>query len=280
MNVVGNYLTGGGWALLFTCGACNSSLPTTNATETAAEPAPTATNTDPSTHNDNERGVLARVEVEPAHLITFYETAPGVVLVVERRRSSQEPILQGEAVDPLEVYGSIRPSEEIPQALLDASGRAMALKAAEPASNEQGLERVAGGGRSAQTASVSDVHEREDGLGVSQQAFTSDSSGNIFINNTNSCSWANVWSTCRIHWGGGFFCSTTATREFYAVDHYAGDGVTVRVTQGGTSISDFFLPAGFADTYYGTVNPGPNMVRRLDVLNAAGDSFHVGCRFF
>ncbi|HEU0082006.1 MAG TPA: hypothetical protein VFQ87_03965 [Bradyrhizobium sp.] len=92
------------------------------------------------------------------------------------------------------------------------------------------------------------------------------------------CDWGPRFSTCRVTWGGGFFAfANPSTSGLCIVDHYAGNGVVIQVTSG-TTLSSVFQAVGTI-AQYSLGAAGPNVLRRVDVTNAAGDAFHVGCRF-
>jgi hypothetical protein len=78
-----------------------------------------------------------------------------------------------------------------------------------------------------------------------------------------------------VAWGGGFFAfANPATSGLCIVDHYAGNGVVIQITSGST-ISSVFQAVGTI-AQYSLGAAAPNVLRRIDVTNAAGDAFQVG----
>lgn len=116
-----------------------------------------------------------------------------------------------------------------------------------------------------------------DGVGAIKQAHSTSNAAD-FVNNHNGCVWASVHSFCRVNWSNGFTSGDhTAPSAVGVVDHYAGNGITVQLIAGGTSVP-FSQSAGTIQTYSWGLQSG-NINRRLDILNASGDSFHAGVRW-
>ncbi|WP_123784172.1 hypothetical protein [Corallococcus macrosporus] len=59
--------------------------------------------------------------------------------------------------------------------------------------------------------------------------------------------------------------------------HISGNGVIIQITVGST-VSSVFQGAG-THAQYSLGTTGVSTRRRLDITNASGDSFHVGCRW-
>jgi hypothetical protein len=55
------------------------------------------------------------------------------------------------------------------------------------------------------------------------------------------------------------------------------DASTGAITAGATITSTF--QAVHTSVQYSLGTPGPSVTRRIDILNASGDSFHAGCRW-
>jgi hypothetical protein len=62
------------------------------------------------------------------------------------------------------------------------------------------------------------------------------------------------------------------------VDHYAGNGLTVQITVNGNIVASPFQNPGTI-VQYSLGSAGSVVQRRVDVTNASGDSFHIGCRW-
>lgn len=97
-----------------------------------------------------------------------------------------------------------------------------------------------------------------------------------FVNTLDGCRWASQYGYCRVNWSGSFFASRTPTTSGRCiVDHFHGDGVTVRITSGTTITTSFHGPGTYTTYYLGT--PGAGTTRRIDIMNATGDRYNVGC---
>lgn len=232
--------------------------------EATDDPDPAATS---EPENDEQAGLLLRVEVESGHTVGFYEPIPGGLYVAEQMRSGQKFVLgDREVSDALAAFARVRPAEEVPAALREAYDRARASES-EPAT----AARVeVGGGSAAEVFRATEA-------GTAQLPLTSSSAAGNFVNNDGGCNWGPHGSICRVNWGGGFFVWATSSSGLCIVDHYAGNGVTIQITVG-AGISSTFQAVN-TSVQYGLGTPGFSTTRRLDILNAAGDSFHAGCRW-
>jgi hypothetical protein len=225
---------------------------------------PTTRSSDPT-----DVSVVLRIDVENGHSVTFYEPTPGGLFVVERMAPMQKFVLSDkEASDALAAFARLRPEAEIPVTLQAAYDRARKV----PSGPVVLAKHAFGGGQPApaQTSAVTP--------GIIQEALTSSSSAANFVDNDGGCDWGPTWSFCRVNWGGGFFAFVNpSTSGLCIVDHYAGNGVVVQITAGGTITSTFQGAGTIAQYSLGT--PGPSELRRIDITNASGDSFHAGCRW-
>jgi len=238
--------------------------------EPTAEPAPAAAPESPDGEPPaGNPDMVARVDLEPGHAVNFYEPSPGSLVVVETMSPGQKFVLAADAIsDAVRAYSQLRPKDELPQALRAAYDRARSAESAPTTAPASG----AGGGRPASVQPTAGTP------GEIQQSLTSSPDPANFVDNDGGCDWGPRFSTCRVAWGGGFFAfANPATSGLCIVDHYAGNGVVIQVTSGST-ISSVFQAVGTI-AQYSLGAAGPNVLRRIDVTNAAGDAFHVGCRF-
>jgi len=237
----------------------------------APAPDPASADTiDPAPNGDETvaANVVLRVDVENGHSVTFYEPAPGGLYLAERMASGQKFVLgNNEASDALTAFARLRPQVEVPATLQAAYDRARNLPR-DPV--PQGV-HASGGGQPAIAQALAATS------GVIQQALTSSSSAANFVDNDGGCDWGPQWSFCRVNWGGGFWAWTTATSGLCTVDLFGGDGVTIQLTTGNSFTTTFQAPG--TSVQYGMGSPGFWATRRIDILNAANDSFHVGCRW-
>lgn len=236
-------------------------------------PAPdpgSADTTEPAANGGEARDehVILRIDIESDHTITFYEPTPGGLYLSERKVSGQKFVLGDKEIsDALAAFARLRPGAEVPAALQAAYDRARNLPS-EPAASASAF----GGGQpeAAQAPAATP--------GVIQQELMSSPSAANFVNTDGGCNWGPQYSFCRVNWANGFFASRTPTTSgLCIVDHYAGNGVTIQITVGSTITSTFQAPRTSAQHSLGAA--GASTTRRIDITNAAGDSFHVGCRW-
>jgi hypothetical protein len=234
----------------------------------AADPEPAGT-TEPAPNDTEaaEPGVILRLDVESGHTVTFYEPVPGGLYLVERMTTGQKFVLgDREASNALAAFARLRPQAEVPAVLQAAYDRARNL----PGDPSAPVAFTFGGGQPASTQAPTTP-------GVIEQALTSSSSAANFVNVDHGCDWGPTAALCRVNWGGGFVVSATSTSALCTVDHYAGNGITIQITVGTTVTSQF--QGVHTSALYSLGAAGPVVYRRLDITNAAGDSFHAGCRW-
>jgi len=232
------------------------------ASTAAADPAPNGSET-------SDANVVLRLDVEPGHAVTFYEPTPGGLYLAERMVPGQTFALRGnEAQDALAAFARLRPQAEVPATLQAAYDRARNL----PSESVSQQTHALGGGQPEATQAQAATP------GVVTQALTSSSSAANFVDNDGGCDWGPQGGFCRVNWGGGFFAFFSPTTSGRCiVDEYAGDGVTIQITAG-ASVTTTFQAAGTI-VQYALGTPGPSELRRIDILNASGDSFHAGCNW-
>jgi hypothetical protein len=259
----------GGFGLALYAGCADPS--SDPASDPASAPTPTAGTAEPadSAATISEASVVARVEVEPGHVVSFYEPTPGGLFTVETRAPGQSFALAPDEVsDAMKAFAHLRPQAAIPPALQAAYDRARSVTG-EPADLPA---HAVGGGQPAT------VRPRAATPGVVTQALTESSNPAVFVDNDGGCDWGPQGSFCRVSWANGFFAFfTPTTSALCTVDHYAGNGIVIQVTAGST-ITSFFQGVGTI-AQYSLGAAGPSELRRIDITNASGDSFHVGCRW-
>ena len=213
-----------------------------------------------------DAAALLRIQVEPGHTVSFYEPSPGGLYLTESMAPGQSFVLKGKAaMDAMAAFAQLQPGAAVPAELQAAYARARAVT--DDASDKT---HAFGGGQPEGTAAATP--------GVIQQALTSSASAANFVNNDGGCNWGPELSFCRVNWANGFFAAASPTDSGSCIiDHYAGNGVTIQITAG-SSVTSTFQAAGTI-VQYALGTPGPSVNRRIDVLNASGDSFHAGCNW-
>lgn len=234
------------------CG-CMGADPATDTTEPSAD-SPSA---DPA--------AILKITVEPGHTVGFFEPSPGALYLAESTTPGQAFVLQGKAqLDALDAFAQLRPGQAVPAELQAAYDRARSVPSdTGPRANGVGGGRPDGGQATP---------------GVIQQGLTSSSSGANFVDTDDGCKWGPQFSFCRINWANGFFAfASPTTSGSCLVDHYAGNGVTIQITAGSSVTTTF--QAVHTVVRYALGTPGSSVNRRIDILNASGDSFHAGCNW-
>jgi hypothetical protein len=216
-----------------------------------------------------DTGVILQIEVENGHSVSFHEPAPGGLYVAERMMPGQSFVLRGDgAIDAIAAFSKLRPGVEVPAVLKVAYDRARNLPSV-PGAAAEGY----GSGGQPDTAQADAATP-----GVIQQALTSSSSAAFFADNNGGCNWGPSFSFCTLNWSGGRTASATSSSGLCIVDHYAGNGLTVQITVNGNIVASPFQNPGTI-VQYSLGNSGPVVQRRVDITNASGDSFHIGCRW-
>lgn len=225
---------------------------------------------------DALNGLVARLEPEPGHVVSFYEYAPGAIGIQETHPDGTRPLiadrpeLAGLPAD--DVYRELSGEDDVPNALLEASRREVASDVAPPAelpgpSGPEGLE--------------SDV-------GVTRAALGSN--GAYFRDNY--CFTQGDVRLCYPNWANGGYAQSITRTSFFTIAPYSGH-VSLRFMYEG--VTRFVQPV-----YQGEVqshwmrsaqpqncmpNPWPwtgefcfpetlLAWHRWDILYASGDSFH------
>lgn len=215
---------------------------------------------------------LATVNIEDGHTVAFYEV-DGAITVLELAKPGQTLVTKT-GTDVMELFEQLEPEAAPPAALIAAYDRFVAAEEIEKALAVKPDTQQFGGGASEQSTPEAELGGD---LSVVGQALTSSSNCAPFVNDTEACDWASAFSSCRCNWGGGFFAQVGGASSMnILVDHYSGNGVTIRLLKDGSVTSSVGVPAGQIGQLSSS---GSDATRRCEVTNASGDSFHVGCWF-
>ena len=224
-----------------------------------------------STEAADQPAPIVQLDLEAGHAVKFYEPSPGALFIVEEAASGQPLILSEQRrVDALALFAKLRPGQSVPAALDGAHARALAASHAPHGD----LHAAAGGGSPAPALTAA----ARAGMATAQQALSSSADPDHFVNTDHGCDWDNAFSFCRIRWSNGLFIEGGITDSGVCiVDHYAGNGIGVKLTAGVGVLSQL-QPVGTEVAYaWGIING--DVFRRMDIFNASGDHFHAGCRF-
>jgi hypothetical protein len=239
---------------------------------------------------DNARYLVAEIELEEGHVAQIFERAPGALFYVEQFRRDQHSVLDHENMaEPVKVFSRLSPNTPVPESLRAAEERARAFERAlpveqrprvlEPALPVEGVALEVGGSPAA-LAPLPGARLPGSELGVARQA-NSQTDPTHFIADHYGCEWdpavqgKALASICRINWAFGFAGSTSSSLHQVKLDHYAGNGIVVRLRVAGVIFQDTFFPA----TSFGIVGSsgGGVKVRSVEVIEiSSGDRWHVG----
>jgi hypothetical protein len=217
-----------------------------------------------ATMSDND--LLVELKVKENHSVRFYGRPSSIFVVENLPREERPAVGTGKLADALEMYKALRPGEEVPRALRDAHERA---RLAPPATRVKTPAEVVASGRSA-LAEVGTFYQYPVGAGSSNPA--------AFVNSHGGCMWYNINSTCKVSWANGYHSGNAySTNMRCVVDHYSGDGVTVRSNYTGGA-QPFWHAPNTLQIYY-EFGSGSD-TRSCELVGASGDGFHAGTQWF
>lgn len=229
---------------------------------------------------DRLNHLVARIEVAPDHVVSFYEPEPGHLAVAERGPVGDQRYLEAPEfrdVTAVELYRLLA-GEEAPEALHRAD--------AHRAVSEGGASGVVGGGALASSPADLRAPAAAGDVGSTTQALTG-ADGPFW--QANVCFKSGDFRGCFPNWGGGGFAYATTKTSFFSVAPYAGDLIQVRMQyRDSTKFTDAVFPGQWFSWWYhsDTVDwPCGFLVacghdeynsrkHRWDILQASGDSFH------
>jgi hypothetical protein len=257
-------------ACVVACGTAGDSDPA-DPVETPSSTAP-APEVEARADNTANNPILS-LDVEADHNITYYEPAPGFLIMVETNTQHQASITgKLEAPDAVQVFTKLRPTAQVPEVLLQAVMRARSFTPGAGTIREGAYQEAA-----PSTELIPGLPAAKDGIGTVAQAH-SQANAQDFVANHGGCAWGPIFSFCRVNWAGGFHSSfQNSNTTTGVVDHFAGNGVTVRIGAGAVQPT-FFQGVGTVVTYTSGFALGVAS-RFLEVFNAAGDQFHASNRW-
>jgi hypothetical protein len=230
---------------------------------------------------DQLNHLIARIEPMPGHIVSFYESEPGVIGISERGPSDGPRILKpGDLAAPISaLYRQLASGDEPPAALVAAErreqGRLASTDATGPACDTL-------------TSPPTEVTAaRDETVATTQQALTA-ADGAWWA--ANACFKSGDFRGCFPNWGGGGFASASAKTSFFQVAPFSGNAVSVRFQyEGSTSFTDPAFPGqwlgwwwhsdSFADCWCSPICACGSFdynrrSHRWDIINASGDGFH------
>jgi hypothetical protein len=234
---------------------------------------------------DELNHLVARVELSPGRLVSFYETDPGIIGISETGPAGSESVLRTNEMhwsSPVDLYEQLAQAEA-PPALVAAYQRQLRAEFAEGDSTHS----AGAFGSSVIDDGVEPFAAEQptsDRIRSTQQALTA-SDGPWYAENGCYHS-GNVWQ-CMPNWGGGGYAQYNSKTSFVNVAPYSGDVVSVRFRiDGSTKFLDPVFPGQWRSWWWHSSRTyGPRgwdykiQQHRWDILNASGDGFHWSFSF-
>jgi hypothetical protein len=232
-------------------------------------------------HLDRLNHLVARVEIKPGHVVSFFEPQPGLIRLSEVSPSGSQRVLQpGDMRDnsATAVYRRLANSAP-PAALVQAEEREMA--AAREGSKDRSEAQLPPDLSSSQPIHTASAR---DGVQTQQSALSNDGQWYASF----GCAKSGDAKGCFPNWANGGWAQANTKTSFLNIAPYAGGTVQVRTQYEGTTVGNepvfqgqwgFFSyhSAAYWDCCFicacGTQN---YRIRnhRYDILNATGKSFH------
>ncbi|HYP99044.1 MAG TPA: hypothetical protein VER96_10235 [Polyangiaceae bacterium] len=230
-----------------------------------------------ATESEGLAEAILTIEVGPEHTFAFYELGDQL-LGVETAKNGVPSALEGQdltAMTPTTLYQKLRPGEAVPAELTAAIYRA---NAAHALTHELPGDPVSGGGFSAFSPITS-----QDDVGKVTEAI----SANTFINVLHGCAVSGsnvVFSVCRTDWMNGYFAFAIGKTASWKVASQNGS-FKVKISNNVGSPQTFAIAHDTSQNFFTMgelccpiicfcdVHP---RTLRLDVIDAIGDTFHVG----
>jgi len=225
-------------------------------------------------HLDELNHLVARVETRPGHVVSFYESEPGVIGVVEAGPSGEQRVLSPSDLEqaPVPLYERLSGGAKAPKALVQADARARLGVDQHDAELKPGLVS-----RSDEVA-----HETADVASTAQALTAGD--GQWFRDNV--CFKTGDFRECHPNRSNGaWFEYNTRTSFMILAPYYAPTFINVNLKYQG--VQRFLYPVYQGETlsfaWYSGINGcgffscnQNNVVanHRWDLLNAAGKSYH------
>jgi hypothetical protein len=234
---------------------------------------------------DQLNHLVARVELEPGHAVSFYETAPGVIGVTERGHRGQARALLPEDVgaDPLETFARLAKGAAAPAPLAAAAERRAEVTV--PFDDPAVTALRAGEGSHAELSSL-DAPMSTDGVTRASSALTA-ADGQWFAQN--GCMQHGDFHLCMPNVSGNVFADFNTKTSFWTVAPFAGSTVFVQLQYNNTQ-QGFIDPVFVGDWEFFQWFSGRHKTccglcvcaskdydvarHRWDLINGASSSFH------
>jgi hypothetical protein len=237
---------------------------------------------------DQLNHLVARVEPEPGHVVSFYEPQPGLIGVSETGPTSVAPRFVTSpdvgSASVVDLFRRVSSGAEPPPALVLAEARAASARD-QNASNTSSV-------LTAPIASASDrpatsVDAPSAGIGSTASALTA---GDGPWWSANVCFKGGDFRGCFPNWGGGGFAQASTKTSFFQVAPFSGNNLSVRFQyEGSTRFTDAVFPGQWGSWWWHSDSFAScwcspicacgmfdynTRLHRWDILNASGDGFH------
>jgi hypothetical protein len=233
---------------------------------------------------DRLNGLVARVEVAPGSVVSFYEPIPGQITISERGPVDGQHVLsaaQSKDLSVLDLYRQLAKAEP-PAALVAAHNREVA-----GVGHDASEDLVPGQAASSPASGNGQLVQNGD-TSTATSALTADDGQywrdwGCFLYGPGNADIAG----CYPNWANGGYYQANTKTSFFAIAPYAGGPVSIRMQYNGKTA---FTNPAFVDEWdgwwahsstYSNVN-GPQYnvkLHRWDILNASGAQFHWAVAF-
>ncbi|HEY4188069.1 MAG TPA: hypothetical protein VGP07_23540 [Polyangia bacterium] len=232
--------------------------------------------------------LVARVEPEPGHVVSFYEPQPGLIGVSETGPTSMaprfvtSPALGNGSV--LALFRDVSSGATPPAALVLAEARAASARAQNAVTSTS----------LATTPTATSSERPPAALAEPSGELTSTSSALTGADgpwwSANVCFKSGDFRGCFPNWSGGGFAQASAKTSFFQVAPFSGNNLSVRFQyDGSTRFTDALFPGQWGSWWWHSDSFAScwcspicacgmfdynRRVHRWDILNASGDGFH------
>jgi hypothetical protein len=229
---------------------------------------------------DELNHLVARIEPEPGHIVSFYESTPGIIGIGERGPAGSKPVIAAEMIRGLsvtELYLELS-GREAPAALRQAAERSLSAADAEAARRDIGLSDGRG---TLETDALLPTPAAHDGVASARQALTA---ADAAWYRDNGCFKTGDARACLPDWAGGGYSEYYTKTSFINVAPFQGDWVQVRLKYSGTVTFTTSVNNGEWHQFWAHSSKESNCctenydynrrTHRWDILQASNDRFH------
>lgn len=247
----------------------------------------------PPAHGETAN-LIASIELEPEHVVEFYEPEPGVVWMTQSGADGQTPVelMRDDRTETaIDVYRRLAPGAEVPGALLAAQERAVELASSAtvepPPSELESVDSFGGGTQLSPFPELRPTGASQAGLGQVSQALTAQQFVNGSASGGSFCpngGYAHAYTWCLTNWWNGAWYYSRATDDTWATV-YADIGNIKMNVSSGRGGGQWTVNQGYWRQWYsgwsscGFLGNWCDFHARYDITEATNNRFHFGGAF-